>query len=76
MSHNTLSSTYTPVGQSSLQQRMVFKNNMFIFYDASNNISSVFGWVTSTGTVPILIIAQQGKDVFADVLQISRPAGL
>jgi hypothetical protein len=76
MAHQTNSTTYVPISGAPQAQRLVFKNNMFVTYDAANLVSSVYGYVTGVGTTPVLIIAQAGKDVFADVLGISRPAGI
>lgn len=75
MAHQTLSTAYASPGIKQTA-RMVFKNNMLVSYDSNNNISSVYGYISSVSSVPILVIAGQGKDVFTDVLGIARPAGL
>jgi len=49
---------------------------MILTYDASNNVSSVYGYIPNVGTTPVFIVAKAGKDVFTDVLNIAKPAGL
>lgn len=76
MAHQTNSSSYTAPGQSPSKQRMVFKNNMLVCYDSNNKISSVYGWVTAAGTIPVLISVIPNGDVFTDILGVPRPSGL
>jgi len=72
MAHNTNSNTYRATG-SEVTQRMGFKNGLILTWDSDDNISSVYGYVPEVSTVPVLIIAKEGLDVFTDVLGIDAP---
>jgi len=74
--HQTLSTVYTTDATANPTVRLVHKNNMILTYDASNNVSSVYGYIPNVGTTPVFIVAKAGKDVFTDVLNIAKPAGL
>lgn len=72
MSHNTLGNTHRTAG-SGVVPRMVFKNGLILTYDADDNVSSVFGYVPELSSVPVLVIAKEGLDVFVDILGIDPP---
>lgn len=76
MAHNTNSTSYNPPGANPRTDRAVFNQNSIVWYDPSNNITSFYGVISSISTVPIQVIAKPGKDVFTDVLGITRPTGL
>lgn len=71
MAHNTMSNTYRSTPE--VAQRMAFKNGMILTYDENNKCSSVYGYIPEVSTVPVLIIAKEGYDVFEDVLDITAP---
>lgn len=70
--HNTSSNTYRRAG-GAVTQRMAFKNGLILTYDANNKCSSVYGYIPEISSIPILVIAKDGYDVFVDVLQITAP---
>lgn len=72
MAHNTLGNTHRTAG-SDVVPRMVFKNGLILTYDADDNISSVFGYVPELSSVPVLVIAKEGLDVYVDILGITPP---
>jgi len=72
MAHNTVSTTYVP-SQSQPSTRIVMKNNMILTYDDQGLVSSVYGYIASLGSTPVFIIAQQGFDVFVDILGLTAP---
>lgn len=74
MAKQTISTTYSVNATQTV--RSVFKNNLLVWYDGNNNVSSIYGYLPQVSSIPISIIAVPGKDVFTDVLGISRPAGL
>lgn len=67
MSHNTLSSVYSPPGQQATV-RMALRNNMIVFFDSANRVSSVYGYISSVAPYPVQITALPGYDVFVDIL--------
>lgn len=71
MAHGTHSISYA--GDTPQPSTLIFKNNMILTTDANGKISSVYGYVAGAGTTPILIIANQGYDVFTDILGIASP---
>lgn len=73
MAHNTTSTTYRKVTDSTTKQRVVFKNGLILTYDSANRVSSVYGYIPSLSDIPVLIIAKSGYDVFSDVLGITAP---
>ena len=74
MAHNTNGNTYRASG-SSVAQRMVFKNGLIMTIDSEDKVSSVYGYIPEVSSIPVLIIAKEGYDVFTDVLggTVSRP---
>jgi hypothetical protein len=71
--HQTVSSTYK-TDASAANVRMAMKNSMLLWYDDHNRVSSVYGYIPGyDSTVPVLIIAKYGYDVFVDILGISAP---
>lgn len=76
MAHGTTSSSYQAPDATTRGLRMVMTNNALVWYDGSNNVTSYYGILSSVSSVPIQIIAKPGKDVFTDILGISRPSGL
>lgn len=75
MAKQTASTSYK-VNAVSTTTRLVQKNNMFIWYDDQNRVSSLYGFVPQISSIPILVIAKAGFDVYIDVLQIPKPAGI
>lgn len=71
MAHNTMSNTYRNTEE--VTQRMAFKNGMILTYDSANRVSSVYGYIPELSSVPVLIIAKDGYDVFVDILGIDAP---
>lgn len=71
MAHNTMSNTYR--NTEDVIQRMAFKNGLLLTYDSENRVSSVYGYIPELSTVPVLIIAKDDYDVFADILEIDPP---
>lgn len=72
MSHNTLGNTYRTAGLG-VVPRMRFMNGLILTYDADDKVSSVYGYIPEISSVPVLIIANEGYDVFEDILGISAP---
>lgn len=72
MAHNTMSNTYR--NTEDVTQRMAFKNALILTYDSENRVSSVYGYIPELSSVPVLIIAKEGYDVFADILEIDAPS--
>lgn len=72
MAHNTYGNTHRRAG-GSVTPRMRFMNGLIVTYDSSNNVSSVYGYIPEVSTVPVLIIAKSGNDVFTDLLSITAP---
>lgn len=70
--HNTNGNTYRRAG-STVTQRMAFKNGLILTYDSANRCSSVYGYIPELSPVPVLIIAEDGYDVFTDILGITAP---
>jgi len=71
MAHNTMSNTYR--NTESVTQRMAFKNALLLTYDSENRVSSVYGYIPELSSVPVLIIAKDGYDVFVDILETDAP---
>lgn len=72
MAHNTIGNTYRTAGLG-VTPRMRFLNGMIVTYDASDRISSVYGYVPELSDTPVLIIAKAGYDVFVDILGLTQP---
>lgn len=72
MAHNTYGNTNRQEGEVS-QPRMVFKNALILTYDADNRVSSAYGYIPELSDTPLLIIANEGQDVFVDILGITPP---
>lgn len=72
MAHNTMQNTYRTVG-SGVTPRMTFKNGLILTYDSANRVSSVYGYIPELSSVPVLIVANEGYDVFTDLLGIAEP---
>ena len=72
MAHNTIQTTFRQEGEES-QPRLVHKNAMILTYDDENRVSSVYGYIPELSAVPVLIIANEGEDVFVDILGIDPP---
>jgi len=72
MAHNTSGNTNRTAGLG-VKQRMVFKNGLIMTYDSHNRVSSVYGYIPELSSVPVLITAKEGYDVFTDILGISTP---
>lgn len=72
MAHNTAGNTYRTAGLD-ITPRMVFKNGLILTYDADDNVSSVYGYIPELSSIPVLIIANEGYDVFEDLLGITAP---
>ena len=70
--HNTYGNTLRRAG-SSVTPRMVFKNGLLLTYDSANRVSSVYGYIPEISTIPILVIARDGYDVFTDILGVTEP---
>lgn len=72
MSHNTTGNSYRTAGLG-VVPRMRFMNGLIVTYDEENRISSVYGYIPELSTTPVLIIANEGYDVFTDLLGIDTP---
>lgn len=72
MAHNTTQTTYK-TESTVTSQRVAFKNGLILTYDSSNRVSSVYGYIPALSSVPVLIIAQAGYDVFTDILGLTAP---
>lgn len=72
MAHNTMSTTYRKE-TSANSQRIAFKNGLILTYDEENRVSSVYGYVPAISPIPIFVVAAQGYDVFADILNTPEP---
>ena len=72
MAHNTMGNTYRTTGLD-VTQRMVFKNGLILTYDSAGRISSVYGYIPELSATPVLIIADEGYDVYVDILGLSVP---
>lgn len=73
MSHNTMGNSYRTTGLG-VVPRMRFLNGLIVTYDASNRVSSVYGYIPELSSIPVLITAKTGYDVFTDILGISTPS--
>lgn len=73
MAHNTIQTSYKTESDTSVQ-RLTHKNALILTYDDQNRVSSVYGYIPALSTVPVLIIAKAGLDVFEDILGIDPPA--
>jgi len=92
MSRNTITTSYTANSTKqarvqfqndaltgynvSNQPTLKLNNNGIATYDSNNNITSYYGYIQAYSSIPVLIIAKVGFDVFNDVLGIPRPTGL
>lgn len=76
MSHNTSATTYVPTGATAFRQRVVFKNNMLLYYDDQNRVIKVDGFISSLAPYPVTIQAVYGFDVFTDILGIPGPGSI
>lgn len=72
MAHNTSSPSYRQIN-SDVVQRMRFMNGLIVTYDNDDKFSSVYGYIPEVSSVPVLIIAKPGFDVFDDILGIDPP---
>lgn len=72
MAHNTTQTTYKSSGDTN-SQRITMKNGMVLTYDSENRISSVYGYIPALTTEPVFIIADEGYDVFVDILGLTAP---
>lgn len=72
MAHNTYGNTNRQDGDSAVQ-RMRFMNGLIVTYDSENRISSAYGYIPEVSAVPVFIVANEGYDVFVDILGISQP---
>ncbi len=72
MAHNTMGNSYRTVGLG-VTPRMRFMNSLIVTYDEEDRISSVYGYIPEVAPFPVLIIANEGYDVFADLLGIDPP---
>lgn len=70
--HQTLSSSYKTDATTS-KSRMVFKNNMLLYYDDQNRVIRVDGFIPSLAVYPVTIQAKYGFDVFVDILGLTAP---
>ncbi len=71
--HQTLSTTYHTDASANLHTRVVFKNNVILYYDDLNRVIRVDGFIPSLANYPVTIIANYGYDVYVDILGISAP---
>ena len=72
MAHNTAGNTYRTAGLG-VTPRMRFMNGLIVTYDENDNVSSVYGYIPELSSTPVLIIANEGYDVFTDLLGIDTP---
>lgn len=73
MSKNTVSSSYSTTGIATNPQRMIWKNNMILWYDDQNRVIAVKGFIPSLANYPVEITAIYGYDVFVDILGLPKP---
>lgn len=72
LAHNTMSTTYKSDGDSN-KQRVVFKNNITLYYDDQNRVIKVDGFIPDLVDYPVTIQAQYGYDVYTDILGLTAP---
>lgn len=72
MAHNTLSTTYKTESDTN-SQRIVYKNNIVMYYDDQDRVIRVDGFIPSLADYPVTIIAKYGYDVFTDILGLTAP---
>jgi hypothetical protein len=72
MAHGTTQHTYRQVN-SDVVPRMQFLNGLIVTYDENNKVSSVYGYIPEVSNTPVFIIANEGDDVFEDILDITAP---
>lgn len=72
MAHNTNQTSYK-TDSDSAHQRLTHKNALILTYDDANRVSSAYGYIPEVSSIPVLIIANEGYDVFEDILGISAP---
>lgn len=76
MAHNTVSTSYTPTGNNPKSTRVVFKNNVILYYDDQNRIIKVDGFIPSLANYPVTIQAIYGYDVYVDILGLAAPGAI
>lgn len=74
MAHNTNQTTYRESG-GAVTARMQFVQAGIMWVDSENKVNSVYMYIPELSTIPVQIIANEGSDVFTDVLngEIERP---
>lgn len=72
MAHNTLGTTYKTDSDTN-QQRVIFKNNITLYYDDQNRVIKVDGFIPDLANYPVTIIAKYGYDVYTDILGLTAP---
>lgn len=72
MAHNTLGTTYKTTSDTT-NTRIIFKNNLILYYDDQNRVIRVDGFIPSLAAYPVTIIANYGYDVFTDILGLTTP---
>lgn len=73
MAHQTIGTTYHTDASPNLYTRVIFKNNVILYYDDQNRVIRVDGFIPSLANYPVTIIANYGYDVYVDILGISAP---
>lgn len=53
--------------------RVVYKNNVTLYYDDQNRVISVSGFIPGLAPYPVTIDAIYGYDVFVDILGLIAP---
>lgn len=71
-SHQTLSTTPASPGTKQTT-RVIFKNNVILYYDDQNRVIRVDGFISGLANFPITIIARYGYDVYSDILGLTPP---
>jgi hypothetical protein len=69
----TLSSSFQTAITTAPKSRMIFRNNLLLWYDDQGRVSSVYGVIPSIALYPITITALYGYDVFVDILGLTDP---
>ena len=72
MAHNTYGNTYRDASVEVVQRNRIM-NGLILTYDEENRVSSVYGYIPELSATPVQIIANEGYDVFEDLLNIDPP---
>lgn len=71
MAYNTHS--IAPTTDTTKKTRIVYKNNVILYYDDQNRVIRVDGFIPGLAVYPVTIIAKYGFDVYIDILGLTAP---